>query len=105
MTDNDVGQTYVTLRAERDAAKNRLDCARKKAEKLQEALEAFVRALRGQAEWTVLGGDDVRVEAHPGTSTPQVLEYQYPDRGEVLGILQSIKDAKQAIQQYDNFVE
>lgn len=31
MTDNDVGQTYVTLRAERDAAKNRLDCARKKA--------------------------------------------------------------------------
>ena len=68
---------------------------------LVKALSATQQALRGQAEWLRLGEQGLRISVSHSSAS----EFAYPAENDVLGVLEAIRDAEKAIQEYDDFVK
>ena len=99
MTQEEKGRLFLELKAERDAARDTLRLAEKKAKKLSDDITVVQAALDGQADW-VRVGESIRFSS----KTLGIMDCPYPSEADILDVLETIRSSKKAIQEYEEFV-
>ena len=100
MTDSDLGKLFIELKAARDKAKGALCLAKRRARQLSSHLQVVQQALDEEPgiEWEM-------TPSGLRFGTDNLKDGRLPTEEEVLEVLDTIRESKKTIQEYDEFVK